>query len=692
MNRMMLRNAAPLWAVVASVLALSAAAADPYPTNWTEDWDGDGTVDHVYTDTDGDGNPDRCSVDKDNDGDFDEVWRDDNDDGVWDKKLYDFDSGGFPRRWKADTNGDGVFDEAWHDKNQDGGHSASEKTTIAEPVPTGPKPKILPDDRMSCDGLPDCLDDGPMGLEGALTWSEDWTFELIPDHYYSDADLDANPEWGVVDMDQNGLFEESYVDRDDDGTWDERWNDTDFDGRYDTYAKDTDGDAFYDELWLDGNFDGKMQVIEISTIEPPEPVTPEHRPMAPLSDICTPACPPFPLYPAEPLDFVHLDRGSLALTVTSQGIIGFMDETQTDGKGLRYPSETSTKNHLYVGSIWVAQGETYVANRDFDTDPKKEFVVAPAPEDGHIELEFLEGPDTKAEGGIVDDASADPFGFYIRQESWAFDSGSDEDDFIIVRYFIHNRSGSAQDDLRAGLFLDLDLEETQMDDEGATDGDRNMAYLNDPTGTHIGVKILEGDATPPVDNLTLIPNPTYIWPQSFVLDEDKFGFLSGSDPLHSQSSSSGPDDYSLLVSVGPFSLEPGDSTEVPFAIVGATSLFDLRQSAARAQAYYNPSVDVVDGSDGAPQPIKLLANMPNPFATRTAVRFELSQAARISLDVFDVTGRRVRALASGVHPAGAHALTWDGRNDAGRPMGSGIYFLKLTRDNGTESRRMTLLR
>jgi hypothetical protein len=69
---------------------------------------------------------------------------------------------------------------------------------------------------------------------------------------------------------------------------------------------------------------------------------------------------------------------------------------------------------------------------------------------------------------------------------------------------------------------------------------------------------------------------------------------------------------------------------------------------------------------------------PNPFATGTVVRFRLSEPARVTLNVYDVAGRRVRrVLAPRWLGTGGHETVWDGRDDRGRRVPSGVYYLRL---------------
>jgi len=78
-----------------------------------------------------------------------------------------------------------------------------------------------------------------------------------------------------------------------------------------------------------------------------------------------------------------------------------------------------------------------------------------------------------------------------------------------------------------------------------------------------------------------------------------------------------------------------------------------------------------------PLRIRLAANMPNPFTPTTEVRFTQAQAGRAALDVYDLRGRHVRSLVSGLLAAGEHVLPWDGRDVTGRAMPAGLYLFRL---------------
>lgn len=83
---------------------------------------------------------------------------------------------------------------------------------------------------------------------------------------------------------------------------------------------------------------------------------------------------------------------------------------------------------------------------------------------------------------------------------------------------------------------------------------------------------------------------------------------------------------------------------------------------------------------------------PNPFRGATTLRLTLPRAARASVDVLDVSGRRVRTLGPRTLDAGAHAIAWDGRDDAGRDTGPGLYFVRVAAPEGAITARVIRVR
>ena len=84
----------------------------------------------------------------------------------------------------------------------------------------------------------------------------------------------------------------------------------------------------------------------------------------------------------------------------------------------------------------------------------------------------------------------------------------------------------------------------------------------------------------------------------------------------------------------------------------------------------------------------LYPNFPNPFNGRTDIRYELAEHRHVRLDIVDVWGRRVRSLVDGVQPAGFHHVFWNGDDDAGRKVSSGLYIYRLKADNYIQAKKM----
>ena len=93
-----------------------------------------------------------------------------------------------------------------------------------------------------------------------------------------------------------------------------------------------------------------------------------------------------------------------------------------------------------------------------------------------------------------------------------------------------------------------------------------------------------------------------------------------------------------------------------------------------------------------PNSPQLAQNAPNPFNSQTVLAYFLPAAGPVRLEVFSLTGQRVAVLRHGLQQAGYHRLRWDGRDDAGRSLASGIYLYRLVTDEGILMRKLTLLK
>lgn len=93
-----------------------------------------------------------------------------------------------------------------------------------------------------------------------------------------------------------------------------------------------------------------------------------------------------------------------------------------------------------------------------------------------------------------------------------------------------------------------------------------------------------------------------------------------------------------------------------------------------------------------PTSFELSQNFPNPFNPSTKIDYTLARKSHVELEVYNVLGQRVKTLVDDVREAGVWRVTWDGDNDFGTQVASGMYFYKLTAGDFVQTRKMVLLK
>ena len=138
---------------------------------------------------------------------------------------------------------------------------------------------------------------------------------------------------------------------------------------------------------------------------------------------------------------------------------------------------------------------------------------------------------------------------------------------------------------------------------------------------------------------------------------------------------------------------PNSSLNRPYAITGfhyhfySTDEEDAGGSAPEGDAIAS---GIDDGPAAAPA-LWLSGGAPNPFEGTTSLSFVVPEGP-VELTIYDVAGRRVRTLVSGIRGAGRHDVVWDGRGDTGRSVPAGVYFARLEARHTTVTRKLVLIR
>lgn len=106
------------------------------------------------------------------------------------------------------------------------------------------------------------------------------------------------------------------------------------------------------------------------------------------------------------------------------------------------------------------------------------------------------------------------------------------------------------------------------------------------------------------------------------------------------------------------------------------------------------AVDVNDNADNSelPDNYGLSQNYPNPFNPSTVIGYSIPKRCDVIISIFNLLGRTIRTISNENQPAGKYRVDWDGTDQSGRAVASGIYFYQIKTDNYVESRKMVLLK
>ncbi len=128
---------------------------------------------------------------------------------------------------------------------------------------------------------------------------------------------------------------------------------------------------------------------------------------------------------------------------------------------------------------------------------------------------------------------------------------------------------------------------------------------------------------------------------------------------------------------------------------GCVAGWDCNASANRIYILKNSLVDVRDGAPvktQKPHVISLLNNYPNPFNPSTTIRYELKTGGHVTMKIFNTLGQEVRSLFNGIQQAGSGEIRWDGTDNKGNQVSSGVYVYRIQAGDAVKSKKMILLK
>lgn len=368
------------------------------------------------------------------------------------------------------------------------------------------------------------------------------------------------------------------------------------------------------------------------------------------------------LNPSQTLDH---DTGVVQTTLTTEGNIGAVGLVdRSPGVGFVHDG----RNFLFEAGLMIGTSDSTVSDCVRGEGDVQESDFRPA---GGSRLTMTTpGARADEEGSItlVDSAAANPLGITVRQRSYA-SKANDYNDFIIFRYTIRNDNEGALTGIHAGLFVDWDM------NDGSLEWARfnpllRMAYSMDaPSQARrlAATVLLQSDLGL---SYRTVDNEVDLFDGAFT-GREKWIFMSqGVD-----NRILGDRDLSSILAAGPFDLAAGDSIDVSFALIGASSLAELEASAARAIAHWEFLATATE-TPIVPEVLspRLDSTYPNPFTERTRIGFFLPEPAVAQINIYNILGQHIATAVDRPFLSGHHEVTIS-RSDLGDV--SGVYFYAL---------------
>lgn len=134
------------------------------------------------------------------------------------------------------------------------------------------------------------------------------------------------------------------------------------------------------------------------------------------------------------------------------------------------------------------------------------------------------------------------------------------------------------------------------------------------------------------------------------------------------------------------------------AVDNAGNQSEYSSSVSTTSTSFKDGDDSQETVDALPEEFALHQNYPNPFNPTTEIKFDLSDPAQVNLTIFSIAGQKIRTLVDAPRLAGYHSILWDGKDELGNDVASGVYLYRIsvaankTGSSTVVSKRMTLLR
>lgn len=349
----------------------------------------------------------------------------------------------------------------------------------------------------------------------------------------------------------------------------------------------------------------------------------------------------------------------------------------------------------------------------------------------------------------LEDTPIPGLGIEVQQSTYSFTQGTlpGAEDVFFVRWRIINHTDTAYDSAFIGLWADPDVGSAPNDYFGS-DSSRDMVFAynaqneSTPTGQQyaVGYRLLyssQHGVGARMYSASFYLNG--VDPRDPANDFERFFYLAGLDRdgsirlasegfveqdgskfyfpgnpvtgegLRFETVFPTGRDVRMVNGLSPFTMMPGETYEVVFAAIAGeapdrlSAVADLQIEADQIEFLFDNYIDYAMGLDtvitlsvgdrrARPDQFALHQNYPNPFNPSTMIEFELNNSGPVSLAVYNLLGQKVRVLVSGNRSAGTHRVLWDGDDEHGNLVASGVYFYRLEFGGTSKTEKMVLIR
>ncbi|RPI63884.1 MAG: T9SS C-terminal target domain-containing protein, partial [Ignavibacteriales bacterium] len=138
---------------------------------------------------------------------------------------------------------------------------------------------------------------------------------------------------------------------------------------------------------------------------------------------------------------------------------------------------------------------------------------------------------------------------------------------------------------------------------------------------------------------------------------------------------------------------PGNTQYNFRGILDDIRIYNYALSYSKIQSLYDYVVSVDEEEEvELPNKYGLTQNYPNPFNSQTSIEFQIPNQSIVKLEIYNILGQKIRTLINREENPGNYSISWNGKNDFGDSVNSGIYFIKFSSDNFSNTKKMTLLK